>query len=51
MSAVELWLAHQEQGMPLSLVRLLHLAGEADVHVLIFAHGAPRLHGLPVYGN
>jgi hypothetical protein len=30
-------------------VNVLHLAGEADVRVLIFDDGAPKLHGLPVY--
>jgi hypothetical protein len=48
-SAAELCLAYLEHGMPLSLVRILHQAGEADVPVLIFAHDAPRLDGLPTY--
>jgi hypothetical protein len=44
-------LGHLETGMPLSLARMLFLAGEADVQYLILAHGAPVLRGLPVFGR
>jgi hypothetical protein len=46
-SAAELF----ARGMPLSLARLLYLAVEADVRILIFAHGAPRLNVLPTFSH
>ncbi|MDR2111605.1 MAG: ABC transporter substrate-binding protein, partial [Candidatus Accumulibacter sp.] len=48
-NAVEVFLAHLENGMPISLAKTLYLAGEADTRFLIFAHGAPELDGLPAY--
>lgn len=36
-------------GTPEVLVDLLHLAGEADAHILIFDAQAPELDGLPTY--
>lgn len=49
--AVEIFLAHLEDGMPISLAKALYLAGEADVRFLIFTHGAPELRGLPVFAH
>jgi hypothetical protein len=45
----ELWQAHLQQGMPVSLANVLHRAGEADVRLLIFDGGAAPLAGLPVF--
>jgi hypothetical protein len=47
----ELRQAHRKHGMPRALVDVLHLAGEADVRILIFDGGAPRLDGLPTYDH
>jgi hypothetical protein len=35
--------------MPRSLMNVLHLAGEADIRLLIFDDSAATLNGLPVY--
>ncbi|MDR3220769.1 MAG: ABC transporter substrate-binding protein [Candidatus Accumulibacter sp.] len=48
---MELRQAHWRHGMPQSLLHVLHLAGEADVRVLIFDGGAPQLDGLPSYDH
>ena len=48
-SDVESWLAHREQGMPLSLAKVLLLAEEADVRILIFDGVASQLCGLPIH--
>ncbi|MDR2111606.1 MAG: ABC transporter substrate-binding protein [Candidatus Accumulibacter sp.] len=42
---------HRADGMPASLAHVLHLAGEADVRILIFDGGAPRLDDLPTYDH
>jgi hypothetical protein len=49
MTLDELRQAHLAQGLPESLVNVLHLAGEADVRFLIFHWDAPRFDGLPIY--
>jgi hypothetical protein len=48
-TAEELRQAHLEYGIPPSLVDILHLAGEAGLHYLIFDGNAPEIDGLPVY--
>lgn len=48
-SAGDLRQAHRDKGMPESLVAVLHLAGEADVRMLVFDDDASVLDGLPLY--
>ncbi|ABI58401.1 DUF5983 family protein [Nitrosomonas eutropha] len=40
---------HLSKGMPEDLMRVLHLAANADVRILIIDADAPELDGLPVY--
>ncbi|MFT0546126.1 ABC transporter substrate-binding protein [Allopusillimonas ginsengisoli] len=40
---------HLSKGMPEDLMRVLHLAANADVRILILDADAPELDGLPVY--
>ncbi|NYT62868.1 ABC transporter substrate-binding protein [Alcaligenaceae bacterium] len=40
---------HLSKGMPADLMRVLHLAANADVRILILDADAPELDGLPVY--
>ncbi|MBV59846.1 MAG: ABC transporter substrate-binding protein [Nevskiales bacterium] len=40
---------HRKKGMPESLIEVLHLAGLADVRVLVFDADAPVLDGLTLY--
>ncbi|MGX0936534.1 hypothetical protein ACUXQ2_002600 [Cupriavidus metallidurans] len=40
---------HLDNGLPVELADVLHLAGEADVRILIFDADAPVQEGLPVY--
>jgi hypothetical protein len=47
----ELRQAHRESEMPESLIHVLHLAGEADVHILVFDDNAPKIDDLPVYDD
>jgi hypothetical protein len=48
MTHAELRQAHLNHGMPASLAKVLHLAGEAGVRILVFDGETPRLPGLPV---
>ncbi|WP_175687316.1 ABC transporter substrate-binding protein [Burkholderia multivorans] len=48
-TAAQLRQEHQNRGMPADLADVLHLAGEADVRILIFDADASELEGLPVY--
>lgn len=48
-TAEQLRQEYQDRGMPADLADVLHLAGEADVRILIFDADAPELEGLPVY--
>jgi hypothetical protein len=50
-SVDELQLTHLENGMPRSLMNVLHQAGEADIRLLIFDDDASTLDGLPVYDD
>lgn len=48
-TAARLRQEHQEHGMPDDLIQVLHLAGQADVRILIFDADAPELPGLPLH--
>lgn len=48
-SAEDLQQEHHDKGMPESLVEVLHLAGQADVRMLILDDDAAVLDGLPLY--
>ncbi len=48
-TAEQLRQEHLSKGMPADLMRVLHLAANADVRILIFDADAPELDGLPVY--
>jgi hypothetical protein len=50
-SAMALRQAHLKHGMPRSLLHVLHLAGEADVRILVFDGGAAQLDGLMTYDH
>ncbi|UQS88694.1 ABC transporter substrate-binding protein [Pseudomonas chlororaphis subsp. piscium] len=40
---------HHDKGIPSSLLEVLHLAGQADVRMLVFDADAPTLEGLPSF--
>src|SRR3546814_19813587 len=42
---------HLSKGMPADLMRVLHLAANAAVRILIFDADAPELDGTPVYAK
>ncbi|MCD9008060.1 ABC transporter substrate-binding protein [Luteimonas sp. XNQY3] len=48
-TAEQLRQEHRDKGMPDSLANALHLAGLADIRILIFDADAPALEGLPLY--
>ncbi|KVS36295.1 ABC transporter substrate-binding protein [Burkholderia vietnamiensis] len=48
-SIVRLRQEHVDHGLPTDLADVLHLAGEADVRILIFDADAPALEGLAVH--
>ncbi len=48
-TAEQLRQQHLSKGMPEDLMRVLHLAANADVRMLILDADAPELDGLPVY--
>lgn len=50
-SAEQLRQEHQANGMPESLVEVLHQAALADVRMLVFDADAPMLDGLPLYDD
>jgi hypothetical protein len=50
-TVLELRKAHLKHGMPPSLLHVLHLAGQADIRILIFDGGAPLLEGLMTYDH
>lgn len=48
-TAEQLRQEHRDKGVPNDLADVLHLAGEADLRILIFDADAPELEGLPIY--
>ncbi len=48
-TAEQLRQEHLSKGMPDDLMRVLHLAANADVRILILDADAPELDGLPIY--
>ncbi|MGV8399248.1 DUF5983 family protein [Pseudomonas aeruginosa] len=50
-TAEQLRQEHRTRGLPHSLVNVLHLAGQADVRMLVFDADAPTLDGLPVFDD
>lgn len=42
---------HRNKGVPDDLARILELAGQADIRILILDADAPTLEGLPIFGD